>query len=156
MSRTRVRAHTRRVEGETIKVRRHYRDLNHLMPQRRGRSMVKAHRGTRNVRKALAYASANRKAAATVFAVAGLTEIGAWLGLRGVSVLAASLAIVAAALAALAFMASRAEHPAGPRPAAQSRQVATPTATRSRRSAAQPAGATRSPAGRRRSEGGRR
>jgi len=149
MSRTRVRAHTRRVEGQTITVRRHYRDLNSLLPARRGAAVVKARRGTRNLRQALRYVRRDRPAAAAVFAAAGAGEIVAWVSLRGLSVLAATVAILAAALAGLAFLASRAEQPA-PGARSRGRQVVTGARTAPR------AAGTRMPTQGRRVQTGRR
>lgn len=111
----RVRRHRRRTSsGRHVVVRQHQRrDLPYqgarklLNRQYRDphpyRSVFRVQRAGRNIKNAWRYGRRKRRAAAATVAVLGVVELAAWLLLRGVGVVATTIAVVLGGVAAVSM-----------------------------------------------------
>jgi hypothetical protein len=103
MARHTVSSHTRRTKsGGRAKVNRHGRRSKGRRPAGRH---LRARRALRNLSKAYKAARRSRKGTAAVYATLGVAELGAWVTLRGVAVIATSVGL---AVLGIAFVAGRA------------------------------------------------
>ncbi|MFK4091101.1 hypothetical protein ACI2LF_43750 [Kribbella sp. NPDC020789] len=98
-----VRTHQRKnADGSTTTVHQHKRSGM----GGRGRKKNAARSGWNNLKKAYKYGRRKKRAAAIFCGVLGTAQIGSFVALRGVSLAAASVAIIATAVAGLAYAAS--------------------------------------------------
>jgi hypothetical protein len=98
-----VRQHTRKTKNGTVKVGQHSRR------GRGGKGKKKtslAGRGWKNTKQAWKYGRKKKKAMCFTFAVLAVAQLGAYVGLQGLMFTAATVALVAAAVATLAFAAA--------------------------------------------------
>lgn len=102
MPRQQVRTHQRHnSDGTTTTVHQHNRT-----GRGGGRKKSSARKGWANLKKAYKYGRRKKKIAATAFAVLGTAQITSFVALRGLSLAAVSVAIIATAVAGLAYAAT--------------------------------------------------
>lgn len=98
-----VRTHQRKnADGSVSTVHKH----NRTGRRGRGRKKTAFRSGVLNLKKSFKYARRKKRATAIFFATVGTAQIGSFVALRGVSLVAASVAIIATAVAGIAYAAS--------------------------------------------------
>ncbi|GAA3601112.1 hypothetical protein [Kribbella ginsengisoli] len=99
-----VKAYTRKgADGKSVKVTRHTKGTR---PGSGRQKKTAARRGWNNLKQAYKYGRRKKRLAATAFAVLGTAQIGSFVALRGITLAAASVALIASAVAAVAYAAS--------------------------------------------------
>jgi hypothetical protein len=105
MPRASVKSYTRKgADGKTVKVTRHTKGTRG--GSGRKKRNTSARRGWTNLKKAYRYGRRKKRVAATFCAVLGTAQIGSFVALRGLSLAAVSVAVIATAVAGLAYAAS--------------------------------------------------
>lgn len=105
MPRQSVRTHQRRTKDGTTTVHQHHRT-----GRGKARRPSAARRGWTNLGRAFTYARRKKRTAAVFCAVLGTAQIGSFVALRGLSLAMVSVAVVATAVAGLAYAASSGGH----------------------------------------------
>lgn len=116
MPRASVRSHTRRVPGVgTVAVQRHNRKHKAAAAAaKKDSSLVAARRVGRNLKRAYRAMRRRKKIVAAVCLTVGVTELAAWLGLRGLTAAVVMVGVATFVLgvgAARGVRASRPNHP---------------------------------------------
>lgn len=102
MPRASVKAYTRTVNGKQVKVTKHSKTTRSGRPKRNHA----ARRGWKNLQKAYRYGKRKKRTAAVFCGVLGTAQIGSFVALRGLSLAAVSVAVIASAVAGIAYAAS--------------------------------------------------